>query len=151
MCGRLFVRPHPNPVVRLLLLCVLVVLLLSIVPTATSLRMNRSFSPVLRSLGRNLNRVHANPNSSRRFLFTNPLPKDAGQANSLVYFDVKIGNEKEGRITFELFDEVVPRTAENFRLLCVGNDGYGFKDSTLHRIINGFMYVYMNSQYYVIE
>lgn len=33
---------------------------------------------------------------------------------------VSIGNAKAGRIVFELFADVVPKTAENFRALCTG-------------------------------
>ena len=35
--------------------------------------------------------------------------------NPQVYFDVEIGNQPLGRITFELFKDDVPKTAENFR------------------------------------
>lgn len=41
-------------------------------------------------------------------------------SNPKVFFDVTIGGQKAGRIVFELFADVVPKTAENFRALCTG-------------------------------
>ena len=38
-------------------------------------------------------------------------------ANPRVFFDLNIGGMYAGRVTFELFANVVPRTAENFRCL----------------------------------
>lgn len=56
-----------------------------------------------------------------------------------VFFDVETDGEPLGRIVLELRADVVPKTAENFRALCTGEKGYGYKDSTFHRIIPDFM------------
>ncbi|WVQ71400.1 peptidyl-prolyl cis-trans isomerase [Cryptococcus sp. DSM 104548] len=58
---------------------------------------------------------------------------------SQVYFDIAINNAPAGRITFKLFDDVVPKTAENFRQLCTGAKGFGYAGSGFHRVIPQFM------------
>jgi cyclophilin family peptidyl-prolyl cis-trans isomerase len=67
--------------------------------------------------------------------------------NPRVYFDVEIDRRLIGRLVMELYADVTPRTAENFRALCTGEKGMSpysnkplhFKGCTFHRIIKGFM------------
>ncbi len=67
-------------------------------------------------------------------------------SNPKVEMDVTIDGKPAGTITIELFADVAPKTAENFRALCTGEKGVGksgkplaYAGSPFHRIIPGFM------------
>jgi peptidylprolyl isomerase len=66
--------------------------------------------------------------------------------NKKVFFDITVGGEPVGRIVMELFNSIVPRTAENFRSLCVGDKGNAstgqplhYRGCAFHRVIRDFM------------
>merc|ERR1719378_237618 len=56
-----------------------------------------------------------------------------------VFFDVTADGAPIGKIIMELRSDVVPKTCENFRALCTGEKGFGFKGSAFHRVIPSFM------------
>ncbi|ANB14315.1 peptidylprolyl isomerase CPR6 [Sugiyamaella lignohabitans] len=63
-----------------------------------------------------------------------------------VFLDVSIEDKPAGRLVFELFDDVTPKTAANFLALCTGSKGVGtlgrrlwYKENKFHRIIKNFM------------
>ncbi|KAL1943496.1 hypothetical protein VTO73DRAFT_3941 [Trametes versicolor] len=57
----------------------------------------------------------------------------------IVFMDVNIGETPAGRLKMELFSDIVPKTAENFRQLCTGeyrvnSRPQGYKAATFHRV-----------------
>ncbi|KAK0396046.1 hypothetical protein QR680_001542 [Steinernema hermaphroditum] len=64
--------------------------------------------------------------------------------NPIVFFEMSAGGAPIGTIIMELYADVAPRTAENFRQFCTGEfrkDGnpIGYKNSQFHRVIKDFM------------
>ncbi|XP_060718303.1 NK-tumor recognition protein isoform X1 [Tachysurus vachellii] len=63
------------------------------------------------------------------------------------YFDVEINREPVGRIVFQLFSDICPKTSKNFLWLCTGEKGTGkttgkklcYKGSVFHRVVKNFM------------
>ena len=74
---------------------------------------------------------------------TGQLPINFEDTNSQPYFDINIGDNYEGRIVFQLFDEEVPKTCKNFRYLCTHSlfkkNKPSYQDTSFHRVIKDFM------------
>jgi peptidylprolyl isomerase len=90
--------------------------------------------------------MNLTPNLLAAAVLSVGVPTALADVNPKVALDVTIGGKPAGTITIELFADVVPKTAENFRALCTGEKGMGksgkplsYEGSAFHRIIPGFM------------
>eukprot|EP01045_Picozoa_sp_COSAG04_P030574 COSAG04_NODE_5360_length_1642_cov_0.793260_2_plen_284_part_00 len=64
---------------------------------------------------------------------------EANPDNPVVFLEMSVGGANLGRIEIELKEDVAPKTTENFKKLCTGEEGYGYAGSGFHRVIPGFM------------
>ncbi len=71
------------------------------------------------------------------------------RGNPQVYMDLKAGKINLGRIIILLRADVAPKTSENFLALCTHEKGYGFMNSSFHRIIPGFVSEKLNFNQYL--
>jgi peptidyl-prolyl isomerase D len=63
---------------------------------------------------------------------------DPAPNRPLTFFDITIGGRAAGRVIFSLYNDLVPKTAENFRALCTGEKGEGKSGKPLHYKGSGF-------------
>eukprot|EP00494_Astrolonche_serrata_P002728 UN02734 len=70
------------------------------------------------------------------------IPYPLGEPNDdniRCWMKINAGGEDLGKVTYEIKEDVVPKTAENFKQLCTMENGYGYKGVPFHRVIPNFM------------
>jgi peptidyl-prolyl isomerase H (cyclophilin H) len=98
------------------------------------------FSPRRGSVRRKQNETKMSGGSASAYVPSRTVVR----TNPVVFLDISLGGHDVGRVKIELFADVVPRTAENFRQFCTGeyriNDvPQGYKNCAFHRVIKDFM------------
>ncbi|XP_043221890.1 serine/arginine repetitive matrix protein 1-like [Amphibalanus amphitrite] len=60
-------------------------------------------------------------------------------SNPFAFMDIEADGRPLGRLTILLRADLAPRTVENFRSLCTGEYGFGYKGTLFHRVIPRFV------------
>ncbi|XP_037012650.2 peptidyl-prolyl cis-trans isomerase A-like [Artibeus jamaicensis] len=67
------------------------------------------------------------------------IPRLPAIVSPTVFFNITGDSKPLGRVSFQLFADKVPKTAENVHTLSTGEKGCGYKGSCSHGTIQGFM------------
>jgi hypothetical protein len=106
----------------------IVVICLTLLASAASFAPTPAFSP------KSVAREQAGQLSMIGGLFQGIFAKKDAEITEKVYFDVSIDGAPAGRIEMGLYGSTVPKTVENFKQLCMGTPGFGYKGSVFHRV-----------------
>ncbi|VAH45907.1 unnamed protein product [Triticum turgidum subsp. durum] len=73
------------------------------------------------------------------------MPKFKKNLNPQVFLEISIDGRPAERITFELFADVVPKTAENFRALCTGKMQESLLWNSVMQLVMNTHFLYASS------